>query len=1607
MSNHKWWIKIVALGLIVLLFNQVFAGTAYALSEGPSQPEALQFEPVDTVDLVNLATGDFVYTLPLLEVPGPHGSYPLVLSYHAGIGPNQEATMVGLGWSLNPGAINRSLNGYPDDFNGASVQTHYEGETKSVWGISLSLGYGPVGVNLDYISNKGFLGPTSISLGIPIGESGFVPGLRAGEGGIGFSLRYGQPDLSSNESIWLTSGHLGGVSVDRAHNGKTTFGSHLTIGGTDVNMNTRTGVSVSIGGVGFSASTQSSGGTTRSLSLPVFMIPPFTAFYREWAWSLNETFLERAYGFFNWDAYMAMSSEKKFERQLQGKYIYTSQDFYSVNAQGLSGNIVPYKDTPFRLRDREDHDKKAYLELDWDSYAYSTSSNQIFFRFLNEGSNFVTQDGQNGNPRWGSQFETISSSLFGSRITVPVLNEERQINGFDVTDSDGKVYEFREPVDNSFHYTAVHDPVSNIENYTTFETNYASNWLLSSIKGPDYVDRGNPGFSEEDWGYWVKFVYTNFGVQMWRAPFEGVQPGEQGKVNSWSVGTRDMILLTSVESSTHVAKLNMSPALDRRMPDNVDNIKIHPYKLKGNKYYFIGNWVDELADIPLGDNVLDVSIKGDCIQRGGITYASYTLKRGTDFTYTYDPSINSTIITDNIMPSSWQVYIPGSQELCTAYLVGPIGVTPLHPELNFVPGSLAQKLDRIDLFNKSDLSKPIRTVNLSYDYYLCPNTPNSTSSSIAGDGADKGKLTLRQVNFLGQKDPQSGLQSSILPPYRFEYAYGNVPGTGLNPGFHADDWDNWGSYKDPNSGRGLFNHTTPQNKSMADKATAWSLTKVTTPTGGEIHVEYESDDYFHVSNSYDFHKAAYQWLDPSLQTPDQSINYFIVPNLQSYNLAVGQDIILTTDIYTRSYCDYQCSQCTETRAFSGAKYQITGLDLIANKVTLDQNIFFSSTNVSGQCNEGVEYQYAFCASPRIVYGGGIRVKNLTVTDGYQAYTTTYTYRDGNFSSGVATSLPAPYFENKDTFLKDLDHSIAELKEYLKVYMDHELSYGRPSPAVLYSNVEVAKTNGDGNSISGKEVYEFYTGYDFPYQAVDENGILTITDKSSIYGKPKSVVYFEQVDDQGTQLRKVMENNFAYAFSGQLSSEGKTYYYNQDVTSPNKPLGLIQEKYKFRNKYGSGSNDVLERFVDKQIHNVYLLNTKSTQYYYDSPTTLTASRNAITERRTFMWDALSGSAIAEAGYDSKGKAEITRSMPAYWKYRDELYPGFGMDKENMLTQVCQETVYRSNVDQAAGISGLLNYTFPSMDIVSSLVSTWSNLFDIDADGVISNDEKQSWRKNDAYEYNSKVDHSDGVYSDFNRWNDLNPENPNDRVSSSFPWKLTSDVTRYNRFSHVTERKLIDNTYTATLYGHKESIPVAIVTNAKVSDIFFASFEEGISEWAASSSNIQTTSDSRTGINSMKVLKDDAGSFATATRMLSQGTYEMTVWFKTISGLPGRVSVESGGNTLAIAEAIGSGGWQLLRLKFAQPTSSDVQIKLSTEFGTSGIDYVLYDDVRLHPVDANMTTYTYDPLTWNLTSITNVNLIPTYYEYDLAGRLVSVKDQNRNLIKRVTYHYQTGN
>src|SRR5690349_6936496 len=137
-------LRVCSLFLLFQFCSQtIFVPFAFALTSGPSQPEFSSFEPVATTNMVDEFSGDFTYNLPVIEVPGPHGSsYPLSLSYHSGASSEEEASWVGYGWSLNPGAINRNTRGLPDDYNQSPI-TYWNKMPKNWTGtVGSRIGFG-------------------------------------------------------------------------------------------------------------------------------------------------------------------------------------------------------------------------------------------------------------------------------------------------------------------------------------------------------------------------------------------------------------------------------------------------------------------------------------------------------------------------------------------------------------------------------------------------------------------------------------------------------------------------------------------------------------------------------------------------------------------------------------------------------------------------------------------------------------------------------------------------------------------------------------------------------------------------------------------------------------------------------------------------------------------------------------------------------------------------------------------------------------------------------------------------------------------------------------------------------------------------------------------------------------------------------------------------------------------------------------------------------------------------------------------------------------------------------------------------------------------------
>ncbi|WP_264793711.1 hypothetical protein [Aureispira anguillae] len=139
----------IACFFLVLMINQiVFPVAALALTAGPSQPEYTTFAPAGTTEMVNLFSGDFNYNIPLLEVPGSNGGYPINLFYNSVSSVDQEASWTGLGWNINIGSMGRSMRGLPDDFNGEKVSRKLDARRSETTRVGVSGGVEIGGIDL-------------------------------------------------------------------------------------------------------------------------------------------------------------------------------------------------------------------------------------------------------------------------------------------------------------------------------------------------------------------------------------------------------------------------------------------------------------------------------------------------------------------------------------------------------------------------------------------------------------------------------------------------------------------------------------------------------------------------------------------------------------------------------------------------------------------------------------------------------------------------------------------------------------------------------------------------------------------------------------------------------------------------------------------------------------------------------------------------------------------------------------------------------------------------------------------------------------------------------------------------------------------------------------------------------------------------------------------------------------------------------------------------------------------------------------------------------------------------------------------------------------------
>jgi hypothetical protein len=211
--------------------------------------------------------------------------------------------------------------------------------------------------------------------------------------------------------------------------------------------------------------------------------------------------------------------------------------------------------------------------------------------------------------------------------------------------------------------------------------------------------------------------------------------------------------------------------------------------------------------------------------------------------------------------------------------------------------------------------------------------------------------------------------------------------------------------------------------------------------------------------------------------------------------------------------------------------------------------------------------------------------------------------------------------------------------------------------------------------------------------------------------------------------------------------------------------------------------------------------------------------------------------------------------------------------------------------------------------------------------------------------------------------------------------------YDASGNITRFAPSDGVSVSYLWGYSSTLPIAEVKNTVLTRLAYNSFEEGEpANWTITGGTASSNTASKTG----KYLLQSTSSPMSLSRSFTTGSYLVSFWAMTTGG----ASFTINGSTATTLGAT----WTYYQREVTLTATGSVSLNFTSTSGN-----VRLDEVRLHPKESQMTTFTYLPLE-GITTQTNAAGISSYFEYDNYQRLKYVKDFDGNIIKSYVYHYK---
>ncbi|HEV7332738.1 MAG TPA: hypothetical protein VGN63_16990 [Flavisolibacter sp.] len=983
-------------------------------------------------------------------------------------------------------------------------------------------------------------------------------------------------------------------------------------------------------------------------------------------------------------------------------------------------------------------------------------------------------------------------------------------------------------------------------------------------------------------------------------------------------------------------------------------------------------------------------------------------------------------------------------------------------KVDFLTGSLRQDLANASTaFTPEVINDSARTLGViqitdnnsfckkfvfSYDYF-------SDTRSLSGYFANYGLQTdAKRLKLLSvQEKSCDGL--IVIPVHSFDYFTETLPRR------LSFEQDHWGFANGASTNNQLLPTYTENEFTVfpgANRDPAWpamrggALKRITYPTGGFTDFEFEHHTAW--AESRKFNEVLGPGISVGWSNTNPTVEQTNTLNSNNYRITLSsanQGGLATINVYNSSNTLVFTLSANPGESKQGYLYVAAGSYKL---VLIKSNMTTSGFGASSSFYEMIPYTYS-----RNEMVGGLRIKSMIHNNGGSSsnVVTNYSYTgSNNRTTGVLYS-------------RQVYVQVIRNDEVKQAGMGGPNGNGSPSGVlasqgcIAFDNstsLPYAKTSGSvrplstsqGNHIgynevkvlqqgNGHTIYRYY-GSDRWDAVMDDIAIRNVNAKPPCNGNiPNSMPAPIPFEPKRGELK--YEGYFNEA--GQLLKEVDHYHYysEEKLTTPGLIQAVLGGTYRASTYYEIKAVRKTEQTtVEKTIIPSVGQLTVTSKTLFESPYHYQPTRQVTFDSKG---DSLEKKFRYAADFRVASCDAISDCHQIYTDSVNTITAWFNQQRSTCSTDGCIWNSYQQYRERLAAVRRTFvscrrsNFSDPNSIYKSNFASAKSAadtelkpILELQEQNNFSTVETSEWKGGKlARSLFNRFDYTTNPasYVYLNKTQAINVS----ALSTTFTQAATNNTTivkdsRYQdeaqvkfdggKLVQLVKKDGISNSY---YWGYSKTYPIAHAINAKGGEIYHSSFEESGTwgnglEWqhGASTLTAYDNSRSRAGRLSGKIEKPTAGERVVhADQWLSisnstQTEYTYSGWvYSTGPSIEIYLFMKTASETfyytnIDYVHTNVTNQWVYVEKTFPVPANIT---KLNIRIDNNGGGTVWFDDIRLHPKKAMMTTYTYDPLV-GMTSQTDPNNRTTYYDYDGFGRLFLVRDHDKNILKKYCYNYQ---